>query len=61
MQEGEIEAATRLAQAALQVTVEESYATAAERLVEVRAMLYPFRQHSAVVEFHERLRLAQIG
>lgn len=61
LQQGEIEAATQLARTALQVTVEESYATAAERLLAFRVALDPFRQHSAVVEFDERLRLAQIG
>lgn len=61
VQVGEIEAAAQLAQAALQVTVEERYATAAERLLEVRAALEPFRRHATVVELDEALRLAQIG
>lgn len=61
VQEAEIESATQLAQAALEVTMEEGYATAAERLLAVRATLDPFRRHNAVVEFDERLRLAQIG
>lgn len=61
VQDGEIEVAAQLAQAALRVTVEERYATSAERLLEVRATLEPFRGHSAVIELDERLRLAQIG
>lgn len=61
LQQGDIEAATQLARAALQVTVEEGYATAAERLLAFRLALGPFGRHSAVVEFDERLRLAKIG